>query len=255
MKRHHFITVLIICLFVNSVHSFESEEIDNVNIHDFIQEPLFVSLGSTCEVAHILKANGFRKAAFPFDWITTIDSEKFLDILNQDFKYFLDESYLSVVDSGPGPLIHIYYHLELLHEGNFRGDLYQPNMQKLQSKYKRRIERFRKLTEYQGKVVFLRTAYQYSITDPHRYYHCAANLKISDEYSWKLYHALQNLFPNLDFTLIIINHYTGDSVREEKRLNDNLIKNKSNPYLEPSAKWEAYKEYLTSLRIMLKSES
>ena len=53
------------------------------------QEPLFISLGSTCTTAHMHRECGIRKAAFPFDWIVSFDSEKLIDILEENFLHFL----------------------------------------------------------------------------------------------------------------------------------------------------------------------
>ena len=183
------------------------------------------------------------QAAFPFDWITTLDSERFLQILEDDFAFFLDDQYLSVASEPAGSLLNTRYHVEFLHEGNFNGDGYAPNIQKLKSKYEKRIERFRSLAEYPGKVVFLRTAYEYSTTNTHRTYLCSDNLNITDEYAWKLYLILQNFFPKLDFILIVINNDQGEGVREEIRLNDRLIKIKSNWTEESSLKYNSYKKF------------
>ena len=75
------------------------------------QEPLFVSLGSTCTTAHMHRECGIRKAAFPFDWIISFDGEKLIDILNEGFFHFLNPDVLKV--SGHALLNH-YYHLEFL---------------------------------------------------------------------------------------------------------------------------------------------
>lgn len=241
-----YIICLIFChLCTNFLNADDVE--DEVNIFLEIQEPIIVSLGSTCEVAHFLRNCNMRKAAFPFDWITTIDSEKFLDVLDQDFRHFFDEDFLYVGGSGPGPLIHSYYRIEFLHEGDFRGGSYAPNMEKLKVKYKRRINRFRSLSEYQGKVIFVRTAFQYSTTDPHRYYFCANNLEITDEYATRLYQILRNHFPLLDFSLVVINHHGENEVKEEKRIGDNIIKIRINPYLDHSVRWGLYKNYFEEL--------
>lgn len=247
LKKYYSIILLLHVFFFSFAYGDDLEIAENADIQEIIHEPLFVSLGSTCEVTHVLRGCGIRKAAFPFDWITTIDAENFLEILSRDFDLFLDESYLWVGNRGPGPLIHTYYHLEFLHEGDFRGDLYLPNMEKFQAKYQRRIERFKKLASHKGKVFFIRSAYLHSMTDPHRYYYCADNLEITDEYAWRLYHILQNRFPNLDFTLIIVNNDNGQGVWEEKRLDDRLIKIRSNSTLETSIKWKSYEKFFNSL--------
>lgn len=225
------------------LHANDLEEPDLVNVQEVGSESLFVSLGSHCEIGHMLRANELRKAAFPFDWITTIDSERFLQILREDFKNFLNPLYLTVGSKGPGFLLNTYYHIEFLHEGDFRGNTYYPNFEKLQEKYGRRIQRFRELNSYKGKVFFLRTAFQYSTTDPHRHFFCEENLEISEEYAKELYSILKSYFPQLDFTLFIINNYGGIGVEEEKRLTDHLIFLRSNPNLPPLQKWHSYKEY------------
>lgn len=246
LKKKLCLFILLILTSSSLLRGDDLEDADNAKIQQLVHEPLFVSLGSYCEVTHILRACGIRKAAFPFDWITTLDSEKFLEILDDDFCYFLDEDYLRVGDRGPGPLLNAYYLLEFLHEGDFRGNGYVPNMEKLQAKYQRRIQRFRSLSEYPGKVYFLRTAYIYSTTDPNRYYYCADNLEITDEYAWRLYHSLKHLFPQLDFTLIIINNWEEKEICEEKRLEENLIKIRSNPNLDLTTKSESFIKFIQS---------
>ena len=82
------IVVLIIlhffCQSVTGLDKFESISTD---------EPIFISLGSWCNVAINLRRAGMRHAAFPFDWIASVDCERFLDIFETDFEYFLDDEY------------------------------------------------------------------------------------------------------------------------------------------------------------------
>lgn len=245
--RIFFLSIVVLNTFFGALYGDDLEDADNAPISQMAQEPIFVSLGSVCEVAHALRACNLRKAAFPFDWITTIDSEGFLEILRDNFKYFLDEKCFKVADKGPGQILQTFYRLEFLHEGDFRGDLYAPTMQKLQTKYQRRIDRFRKLSEYKGKVFFLRTCYLHSMTDHHRYFFCADNLEITDKYSLELYSILKRFFPQLDFSLIIINNDSTGDLKEEKRLNSNLIKIRVNPHQEAAKKWDAYKKYFSFL--------
>lgn len=191
------------------------------DIHPPTQETLFVSLGSWCEVAAALIGSELRNAAYPFDHIISFDPEKLLDILNDDFAYFLDPNFLQLAPNGPGFLLNDYYHLEFLHEGDFRQ---LSTMGNFQAKYTRRINRFRELANYSGKVVFIRTVYEYSMTDPHRHYFCPDNVVISDEYATRLYEVLKSRFPNLNFTLVILNSNSDMEIVIEKKLTDNLIK-------------------------------
>ena len=195
----------------------------DIDIRELNGEALFVSLGSYCAPASLVRSCGYRKAAFPFDWNITMDGEKLIEMLENDFAYFFDDEYLMPFARGSA-LLHTYYHIEFVHEGVWDVDQYAPNMEILRSKYLRRIERFRQLKNYPGKVFFLRSAYIYSVEDSHRAYKFKENIEISDKQSLKLYDSLKRFFPNLDFSLLVINNHELDSVVEEKRLSDNLIK-------------------------------
>ena len=212
----------------------------------FCEKPIFVSLGSTCDVAHALRACDLRDEAYPFDWICSFLGHKLIQILEDDFLYFLDKRFLILGAKGPGFLLNDIYHLEFLHEGDFRGEGYGPNMEKLQEKYQRRIERFRALKDYPGTVVFIRSCYRYSNTDPHRQYYCDENLEISDELSLKLLATLEKYFDGLNFILIVINESkTGQF--EEVKLAPNLIQLEVNFDQDVLERFLLYGNYLTSL--------
>ena len=113
-----FLIFFIICIYpLYALMSDDVEEqFDQINIHKCVDETLFISLGSWCNVAANLRKNEMRKAAFPFDWITSVDCEKFLEIFATDFKYFLDDKYLSIKDSH---ILNHYYKLSLLRCNDF----------------------------------------------------------------------------------------------------------------------------------------
>ena len=71
----------------------------------------FISLGSVCEVAHCLKECSLRKEGYPFDYITTIDSDKFIQLLEDKFKNLLDDTYLIPCNNDPYPIYNNYYNL------------------------------------------------------------------------------------------------------------------------------------------------
>ena len=77
------------------------------------QAPLFVSLGSYCKPAHMLRFCNLRKVAFPFDWICSMDGNKLIEIIESDFNNFLNENFLIGYEHS-GALLHTYYHLEFL---------------------------------------------------------------------------------------------------------------------------------------------
>lgn len=199
-----------ICFFLLLLASLHSDVWDPDGMDDKVEDgSLLVSLGSHCVPASIIRLSGLRKAAFPFDWILSLDNDGIIQILEDDFAYFLDEEFL-VPDSLLLPkaqaenLVHLKYHIEFVHEGNFRSDYFQ-NLQKLKEKYARRVQRFRDLGSFPGTVYFLRCNYIDAEKDVHRSFKPSGIVEISDEEAFKIYTALKNRFPILKFKLVIIN--------------------------------------------------
>lgn len=228
-----------------------ASELDELHVSETAHEPLFVSLGSSCEPAHMLRFCKLRREAFPFDWLISFDGEKLIELLEDNFLRFLNEDDLVAYDFG-GALLHTYYHLEFLHDGDWRGAQYTSNMQILKPKFERRIERFRNLNHYPDPVIFIRSAYPNSFDDPHRFFRFQENLEITDEYAWRLYHALKRFFPDLKFSLIIINLHDRGEFEVEKKLSDHLIKMRANSTLNLDIKISNYHRFFTQL---LRNES
>ncbi len=182
------------------------------------QEPLFVSLGSHCMTAHMHRECGIRKAAFPFDWIISFDSEKLIDLLEEDFFHFLNPDVLKI--SGDA-LLNDYYRLEFLNEGDWEDAAY--NIKEFSLKCQRRINRFKQLAKYQGKVFFVRTAHPNSLSDPNRVWKIEENINITYEYAEKLHNTLKKCFPELDFKLIIMNGYDKSGFTVEKRSSNRIL--------------------------------
>ncbi len=120
-------------------------------------------------------------------------------------------------------------------------------MEKFLAKYQRRIDRFRSLANYKGKVFFLRSAYWGSVSDPHRCYRIVENLEITDEAALKLHDALRKRFPNLDFTLVIINTHDRRAPVIEGYLTSHIIKTRVTPALDVPDKIEAYRKLFTEV--------
>lgn len=231
-----YFSIFFVCVFCSV---FAQETSDNK------KKCLFVSLGSVCEPAHMLRFCELREKTFPFDWIVSMDGEALIEMLENDFKDLFRDEYF--VPFGPaGHLLQTYYHLEFLHDGDFNHQ-FEANLEKLKQKYQRRIARFKQLDNYEGKVFFIRFAYAYSMNDPHRFFKFEENLEITERHALRLHKALKFIFPNLDFHLLIINCCDGKSFQEPKRLNDSVRIFRANPYLEQSQKIDSYRAFFNAI--------
>jgi len=231
--------ILLSLLFTSSLlHAFNTADANlGGNIEqEIIQEPLFVSLGSYCRTAHMHRDCGIRKAAFPFDWIISFDGEKLIDILEEDFLHFLNPDVLKISDQA---LLNHHYHLEFLNEGDWSDADY--DIKEFSLKCQRRINRFRQLSNYQGKVFFVRTGYPFSFSDPHRIWKIQENIEISHKYADKLHDTLKKCFPELDFELIIINEHDETGFAIEEQLSDGIL------MVRIDSKIESYKDFYSQL--------
>ena len=240
----------LICGMTNTAYSEEHDDskdvLEEIHLNLLSQDAVFVSLGSFCGTAGALIWCGLRKAAFPFDWLISFDCEAIIRILEDDFREFLNEIYF--VPFGPANhLSHNYYHLEFIHDGVFDFDQYPANMERLKTKFQRRIERFRQLNELRGKVYFIREAYEFSANDPHRRYKFKDNVEIPDEHALRLYDALKNYFPKLDFCLVVINHHSSDDAVIERKIHDNLLIARCNPSQNDADRTASFKKFYSQL--------
>ncbi len=189
-------------------------------------EVLFVSLGSVCIPAGYISESGLRTCGYmPFDWICSKDGEKLIEIIKDDFAHFFDLRYYRPYRENPfmaNNLLHTYYHFEFVHDHDIMEDL----SARFLPKYERRVNRFRLLDTYQGRVVFVRYS---SGFDPDCYWHFPENTEISDMYAHRLYATLRERFPQLKFSLVIMNRGYNEILEEETQLADNLWKVKFNP--------------------------
>lgn len=163
---------------------------------------LFVSLGSTCEIAWFLRRHDQRSCALPFDWLYVANHQGLIDIINDDFEFLIDKEHL--VESGrAGRVWNTKYQIEFRHDWTKQGYNFERQYDNVLQKYKRRIERFRKIKDYPDKVYFCRC--------PIKNLRWALglskeSLQISGEQANTLYDTLRKRFPSLDFSLIIVNY-------------------------------------------------
>ena len=189
--------------------------------------PIFVSLGSYCRPAHILKDCNMRHAAYPFDWIMSFDGEGLIQALNEDFKYFLDLDCL--IPYGDDACIsNTAYNFQLIHEGKFLPSTFAENFARLCQKYQRRIDRFNRLGEYKGKVYFIRESFCDIFDTRFLYSPAEACREISDEFAMRLFDTIQRKFPALNAHLIVINHSDGPMLEVEKIMRERIVFVKTN---------------------------
>ncbi|HSW87042.1 MAG TPA: DUF1796 family putative cysteine peptidase [Rhabdochlamydiaceae bacterium] len=187
------------------------------------QSPLFVSLGSNCLTAGMFRHFDRREAAFPFDWMVTTDDLKLIEILDHNFQDFTNHL---LIGKHPhfsvGHIVNHYYHVEFAHDWDLKywetPELFQEGIEKLKIKYDRKINRFRQLANYKGKVVFVRLRYpmQRCLHARPDYYWYYLNIDIDqEELALQLNNALKKMFPSLDFKLVIITQSdTSDTLDE-----------------------------------------
>jgi len=178
-------------------------------------EPLFVSLGSHCEIAGHLRENGLRARAFPFDWLVSLNSMHLVQLLEEDFARFLNPSYFVRDPEHLDRLENSAYTLEFRHDwsfADFRFDVQRGEKQfdELVHKYSRRIARFRELRAYKDTVFFLRCDYDYQ-NGGHTFWWDEQHAHIDFARAKALKEALDRFFPHLSFMLILV-QYAEDEV-------------------------------------------
>lgn len=205
--------------------------------------PLFVSLGSSCEIPHLLRALDLRHLAFPLDWVISIDQEGFLLCMEEDFSHFTEEAYL--IPKLNGVLVNTRYRMEFPHEGNVNTTPYATLLAKFQAKYNRRIERYRELVHFGGEIIFFRAAYvnataiAFDYPDP-------TNLYLELEWGERLLRFLKRRFPNNRLRLILVNHHNLTEAKLEK-WTDEIEVFWHNPHLDLAKKNESVRAVFAQL--------
>jgi len=166
--------------------------------------PIFISLGSHCEPSQQLILNNLRSAAFPFDWLLTLDFEGFLALIQEDFRFFMDKRY--IIQNDENALINTYYHIDLRHEMHDWPDADFPkHYSEIKEKYQRRINRFKECNYNKSRAYFIRAAFDLELNPklPTITQDCT---RIEKNQAETLKNLLRKKFPQLDFYLVIINY-------------------------------------------------
>lgn len=169
-------------------------------------ENLIVSLGSGCDTGITLRECGLRNAAFPFDWLVSGNHKRFITLLDDDFEFFTDERFfVPLIDPNlsdhPNCLMHTYYDILFYHEGSIlydwsELDKYIEQLERMKLKYTKRINRFRQIRLFTGKVFFIRNFTSDNEDQASRHSELAAELR----------DALRRYLPNVNFTLVIVTY-------------------------------------------------
>lgn len=168
------------------------------------QRPLFISLGGTCHVAIALRALELRDAAYPLDWIISTNHAAFLHVLGDKFVNYADPNYFNTYQGVPKG-INWYYNLSFPHDftaitEDFTKETALKEWDSFKERYDRRVERFQELANFQGKVYFFRCMWSSD--------HEGANGLFQENSlrARQIKDTIAAIFPNLDFTLVIITH-------------------------------------------------
>jgi hypothetical protein len=187
-------------------------------------------------VAWFLGNNDLRFAAYPFDWLLTLDHPSFILLLQEEFSNFMNENYL--VRFPKGNIINTYYKVDFRHD--WPDSDFEQNTPLIREKYQRRIKRFFELGHYLGRVYFFRGAFDISSdsTLPFITSHCYT---VTPSEAEAIRDILHQKFPNLDFRLIILNYL--EEITPDIQGLDRIIEFK----IRKTNKSESYKQMLEIL--------
>tara|TARA_B000000557_G_C20611942_1_gene374255 strand:- start:53 stop:655 length:603 start_codon:yes stop_codon:yes gene_type:complete len=135
-----------------------------------------VSLGVDCGVANFLKENGLRNFSLPFDWVVSYGGVS--NILKNKFSNYIPKNNLQFNRDD---------NVKFIHE-NFPADI---------DKMNRRIDRFLKLLDSDGEIIFLRKG--------HSEHHHTESEVINDDLldCEELYDIIKQNYKNLKFKIIL----------------------------------------------------
>lgn len=202
MIRHIFKTSFFL-LFCWCLPTFSADQL-KTHPDNYLNPPLFISLGSHCEPSQHLILNNLRSAAFPFDWLLTLNFQGFLSLIEEDFKFFMDQQYLTQDDNKV--VINTYYCIDFRHElHDWPDNDFFKHYTEIKEKYRRRINRFKECKYNKSKVFFIRTAFDLNL-NPHLPTITPDCTKIDKNQANALKDVLCRKFPKLDFYLVIINY-------------------------------------------------
>jgi len=160
--------------------------------------------------ANRLRDLNLRQAAFPFDWMLSVDDSGLVELIDRNFQDFINDEYL-IRSSITGDLMHSLYHIEFLydHEAGkaFSEDEFQHELAKMREKYTRRIARLQQIENFEGKVFFIRfllPSRLYKKNYPDSFWFDYSHEKNEKDVAIELRDALKRRYPHLNFELILV---------------------------------------------------
>lgn len=170
------------------------EDVEEFEIPQRGIEPLMISIGYNCWGAYQIQKHGWRTASFPFDWNLT-PVKGINQILQDNFRYFLDETHLITRHIYHQFVYNVYYNIFFAHDfpvcaGEIICDGWQQHLPEVKNKYERRIQKFNNLSDYKGKIFFIRLIFAFN------------QLNIDEIIILK--NELIKKFPSVDFDLVLI---------------------------------------------------
>ena len=209
MKSLRFILLFLICFYSNS-----------------IEAVVVISIGGDCTIASVLREMGLRRAAYPFDWMFSIDFNSVLKSVEDDFQKFLDPDTLKV--GKDKRVIENIYGINFVHDfptihhsaavsdsethewAEIRSD-WRNFIVPIREKYQRRIERFKAALSGSDHVFLIRYP----------------TLAIDKDSLIKFCDLLTKHYPSLSFTILAVSSISSDIVdwRLEKIKNFHVVYN------------------------------
>ena len=170
-------------------------------INDLLERPFnIIPLGSGCALALYLNEYGLRHASYPLDWVDLPCVSALYEILECDFKDFMDFSYLRIVKSKKdrrSRLFHTKYDIQIPHILKIRdwlntSDGLRPKksenislLNDIVTMFDRRIARFYEIVKHSNLLYFVR-------------------LGINEDEAVNLYKMLKRKFPESNFRLVCL---------------------------------------------------
>ena len=204
---------------------------------------MFISLGSSCSIAYQLDKHNKRNCSLPFDWVRIDDLDIITEIINNSFEDFItsvvkvsesdkfpisyDENFPDKITENKSIIMKNKYSVKFYHDftNGDTGEIEQVNQ-----KYKRRIERFLEFIKSKNNIYFVRDELKPQ--------------NISAEKIIRFLDSIKTINKECVFKFIIICHNSQDKSYEILQFSNKYItiindKEKFGDWKRPNVCWES----------------